>query len=334
MAQASRTSISTFSTNEDRLDSLPFRGDRTQLHASSPFTDPVGYPDEKPDIQTQGETQTSILVQNQGESRTYAPLQGESEQLVSPSPVQRKFGPRDDIAKPFQMVSDLFCLHAQGCNYRKHMDSSFLVAQIAFDNAPGLLHRLLLGCHLRTHPGRGFFVNKIKLNSTLVTFLILYATQLETNPRPSLAHFSSRTPQPRDYKQTVKDPKWRAAMGAEISALESNKTWTIQLLPPGKQPIGCNHKHTDGSIERFKAQLVAKGFTQVEGIDFHETFAPIAKPVKLEQNHRGLVREMERRGGSGRNFQRQWQEAPCMSAKTQLHGTEEAESQHSKGSIR
>nr|KYP61345.1 Retrovirus-related Pol polyprotein from transposon TNT 1-94 [Cajanus cajan] len=71
-------------------------------------------------------------------------------------------------------------------------------------------------------------------------------------------------------------------MDTEMEALEKNKTWELVSLPKGKKPVGCKWVYTvkykaNGSIERYKARLVAKGFTQTYGIDYSETFAPVAK---------------------------------------------------------
>lgn len=75
-------------------------------------------------------------------------------------------------------------------------------------------------------------------------------------------------------------------MEQELTALETNETWSIVDLPPGKKLIDCKwifcYKFkADGSVERAKARLVAKGFTQREGIDFHDTFSPVAKMISI-----------------------------------------------------
>ena len=75
---------------------------------------------------------------------------------------------------------------------------------------------------------------------------------------------------------------WKAAMDEEMSAFEKNNTWEITALLQGKKAIGCRWVFTpkfrpDRMLERLKARLVAKGYTQTQGIDYGETFAPVAK---------------------------------------------------------
>ena len=93
--------------------------------------------------------------------------------------------------------------------------------------------------------------------------------------------------EPKFYHQAVKDPKWREAMATEISALEANHTWVLTPLPSHKKTIGCKWMYkvkykSDRSVERYKARLVAKGFTQKEGLDYLETFSPVAKLVSIK----------------------------------------------------
>ena len=71
-------------------------------------------------------------------------------------------------------------------------------------------------------------------------------------------------------------------MDKEIEAFEVNNTSTLVPLPPGKCPIGCKwvcrvKQLYDGSIERSKAHLIAKGFTQKFGLDYSETFSPLCQ---------------------------------------------------------
>ncbi|MCO5547509.1 hypothetical protein L7F22_000959 [Adiantum nelumboides] len=75
-------------------------------------------------------------------------------------------------------------------------------------------------------------------------------------------------------------------MDKEIVALDVNQTWELVPLPEGKKAIGCKWvykvKHnTDGTIERYKARVVAKGYAQTYGIDYEDTFALVAKMVTV-----------------------------------------------------
>ncbi|KAK3034855.1 hypothetical protein RJ639_032310 [Escallonia herrerae] len=102
------------------------------------------------------------------------------------------------------------------------------------------------------------------------------------HPQMALAVPVSSGSEPHSYKTASHDPKWRAAMRAKIDALEANGTWTIKDLPPGKKSIGSKWVYkikfnSDGSLERYKARVVVRGDTQVEGLDYTETFAPVAK---------------------------------------------------------
>ena len=76
-------------------------------------------------------------------------------------------------------------------------------------------------------------------------------------------------------------------MAAKIVALESNQTWSLTPLRTHKRAIVCKWVYrvkykADGTVERYKACLVAKGFTQQEGLDFTETFSPVAKMTTIK----------------------------------------------------
>ncbi|KAJ9544052.1 hypothetical protein OSB04_023759 [Centaurea solstitialis] len=88
--------------------------------------------------------------------------------------------------------------------------------------------------------------------------------------------------EPSEINQALSDPDWVRAMQDELAEFERNKVWCLVKRPWGKSIIGLkwifrNKKDENNLVIRNKARLVAKGFRQQEGIDYDETFAPVAR---------------------------------------------------------
>ncbi|KAK9008904.1 hypothetical protein V6N11_080381 [Hibiscus sabdariffa] len=90
--------------------------------------------------------------------------------------------------------------------------------------------------------------------------------------------------EPKTYQEAVVSPdseKWLEAMRSEMDSMSENQVWTLVEPPEGIKPIGCKwvfKKKTDmdGNVETYKGRLVAKGFRQIHGVDYDETFSPVA----------------------------------------------------------
>ena len=89
-----------------------------------------------------------------------------------------------------------------------------------------------------------------------------------------------------EAKKRLDWPKWKAAIQAELDALTKTKTWQVVERPKGRNVVQCKwvfkiKKDAEGKIKCYKARLVVKGFTQVENIDYYETWAPVAKLASI-----------------------------------------------------
>ncbi|GJU44307.1 putative ribonuclease H-like domain-containing protein, partial [Tanacetum coccineum] len=88
--------------------------------------------------------------------------------------------------------------------------------------------------------------------------------------------------EPKKVIHALKDPSWIEAMQEELLQFKLQEVWTLMDLPNGKRPIGTkwvfrNKKDERGIVIKNKARLVAQGYTQEEGIDYDEVFAPVAR---------------------------------------------------------
>jgi hypothetical protein len=88
--------------------------------------------------------------------------------------------------------------------------------------------------------------------------------------------------EPNNFNESSKDDHWVKAMNDELDQIEKNNTWEMVHRPEGKNIIGSkwifkNKLNEQGQVVRNKARLVCKGYAQIEGLDFDETFAPVAR---------------------------------------------------------
>ncbi|KAK8572986.1 hypothetical protein V6N12_029026 [Hibiscus sabdariffa] len=89
--------------------------------------------------------------------------------------------------------------------------------------------------------------------------------------------------EPKTYQEAVSNPdseKWLEAMRSEMDSMSDNQVLTLVEPPEGIKPIGCKwvfKKKTDmdGNVQTYKGRLVAKGYRQIHGIDYDETFSPV-----------------------------------------------------------
>lgn len=106
----------------------------------------------------------------------------------------------------------------------------------------------------------------------------------------SETEISSIVYKPLTYEQAVSDPihgrRWKEAIEEEIQNLENHHTWEYDRLPADRKAVGSKwvfkvKYHPDGTMARYKARLVAQGFSQIHGVNFNKTFSPMVRRESL-----------------------------------------------------
>lgn len=104
-------------------------------------------------------------------------------------------------------------------------------------------------------------------------------------PVPKLLRPAAEIIQLTSYHEMIRLPErenWEEAQLDQMTTLWQMGTWTLVDRPAGSPVIGCKWANKvkslpDRNLDKFKARLAGKGFSQIEGIDSNETFAPVAK---------------------------------------------------------
>src|SRR5690606_22323231 len=92
-------------------------------------------------------------------------------------------------------------------------------------------------------------------------------------------------PEPKSYHQAKSSAEWKEwqkAMDEELQSLKENQVWEVVPKPANRKIVDCKWVYkvktdANGYLERYKARLVARGFTQVPGQDFDEIFSPVVR---------------------------------------------------------
>jgi Reverse transcriptase (RNA-dependent DNA polymerase) len=152
-------------------------------------------------------------------------------------------------------IPNTLCVHTQKAIFSRQADDS---ANESFATAP-------------EEPSYAEMAFHVEIDTTMAAA----AHKANGNPR-SFSEAQSRS----------NWPEWQQAMECEIEMLERVGTWKTVPHPEGKNIVGSKwvfrlkHK-ADGSVDKYKAQLIAHSFTQIYGVDYFDTFSPIAKLTSI-----------------------------------------------------
>ena len=126
---------------------------------------------------------------------------------------------------------------------------------------------------------------RVKRNTRAPDRLGIEQVHAASEETEHIAYVGGDIGEPTTMTEALNSPEreqWKAAAEDEIKSLNDHETWTLAQLPPDRRVVGSKwvfktKYNSEGEIDRFKCRLVAQGYSQREGIDYTETFAPVAK---------------------------------------------------------
>ena len=144
---------------------------------------------------------------------------------------------------------------------------------------------------------KSIFKNPIYDSVSRVAFTLLMLTDhalMTKNVMAPDANLASNYSTPNTYSQATTTgsaadkERWEKSIHKELSGLENCNCWELANLPPNRKAIGAKwvfkvKQTATGEVDKFKARCVAKGYSQVHGVDFDETYAPVCKSTSV--NH-------------------------------------------------
>ena len=94
---------------------------------------------------------------------------------------------------------------------------------------------------------------------------------------------------PQDYREAVSSPEsplWKEAINSEIDSILQNHTWELVDLPPGNKPLSSKwtfkrKMKANGTIDKYKARLVIKGYKQKEDLDYFDTYSHVSRITSI-----------------------------------------------------
>ena len=119
-------------------------------------------------------------------------------------------------------------------------------------------------------------------NSTAIANDTLYHVEFNNAVFVTIQDVDGNPKSLEDVRSRMDWPKWQEAINIEMKTLKNAGTWHKVVRPQGKNIIDCKwvfkiKRKADSSIQKYKAHLVAHSFTQIQGVDYYETYSPVAR---------------------------------------------------------